>query len=97
MIEGFMALVPARAGSKSILDKNMQIVGKHSLIARAVRAGTNADIEHTYITTNSREYGAEAKLHGGKFDFLRPDKLSLDNSTDNDYLQHFAEWCKANI
>ena len=80
---------------KSILDKNMQIVGKHSLIARAVRAGTNADIEHTYITTNSREYGAEAKLHGGKFDFLRPDKLSLDNSTDNDYLQHFAEWCKS--
>ena len=52
-----MALVPARAGSKSILDKNMQLVGKYSLVARAVRAGIGAGIEYTFITTNSREYG----------------------------------------
>ena len=90
----FVGLVPARSGSKSIINKNMQIVGDYSLVARAIKAGIEAGIKNTYISTNSLEYGNEAKAYGGKFEFLRPEKISKDKSTDNDYLEHFIKWCQ---
>ena len=89
-------MVPARSGSKSIIDKNMQLVGGYSLIARAVKSGLDAGNSNTYITTNSMQYGQEARSYGAKFEFLRPDHFSQDESTDNDYLKHFVEWCQNN-
>ena len=55
-----------------------------------------AGITDTYISTNSRSYGEEAMLFGGKFEFLRPTSMSQDSSVDNSYLSHFVEWGQSN-
>lgn len=94
MIESdFVGLVPARSGSKSVIDKNLQNVDGVSLIGRAVDAGLSSYIRNVYISTDKDSYGNEAEKYGGKFEFLRPKSISHDEAIDNDYLKHFVEWC----
>jgi N-acylneuraminate cytidylyltransferase len=87
----FIALVTARSGSKSVVDKNIQELGGKSLIEWAVRAGLSASrIAEVYISTDSQMYADIAKDAGAIVPFLRPAEYATDLATDSDVFHHFV-------
>ena len=91
-----IAIIPARSGSKGILNKNIKKLGGHPLIAWSIRASFLCpEISKTIVTTDSEEYASIAKDYGAEVPFLRPDIISQDNSTDLEFLEHYLEFIKS--
>lgn len=84
-------MVPARSGSKSIQDKNLQKIRGHSLIAWAVTVATNISEASTFIDTDSPEYAAEATMYGAVVPFLRHPELAGDTTSDTESFAEFAK------
>jgi CMP-N,N'-diacetyllegionaminic acid synthase len=91
MISGrkVLAVVPARAGSKGIPDKNIREVGGRSLIAWAggCLARTPA-VDARFLSTDSERYASEGRRAGLEAPFLRPAELATDTATAVDTVLH---------
>jgi CMP-N,N'-diacetyllegionaminic acid synthase len=84
-----LAVVPARAGSKGIPDKNMRQVAGSTLIARAGRILGQLDfLDARIISTDSPTYAEEGRRHGLDAPFMRPAALSDDSASAIETLQH---------
>lgn len=84
-----LALIPARAGSKGLPDKNLKQLGNHPLLAWSVRACTSNNlIDRVVVSTDSAEYAETARNYGAEAPFLRPYSISKDNSTDLQFIEH---------
>jgi len=88
-----VAVIPARSGSKSVVDKNIKLLGGHPLIAYSIAAAklTNG-IDRVIVSTDSAEYASIAREYGAEVPFLRPPKISGDNSTDYEWVKHVLDW-----
>jgi CMP-N-acetylneuraminic acid synthetase len=76
-----LAVVPARSGSKGIPDKNMQVLGDYSLIARAgLTLKACPSVDRAIISTDSPTYAAEGRAYGLEAPVLRPLELSSDTA-----------------
>ncbi|MDD3288266.1 MAG: acylneuraminate cytidylyltransferase family protein [Alphaproteobacteria bacterium] len=76
-----VAIVPARAGSKGIPDKNIMQIGGKALIEWAIKIGTESPLVcDTYISTDSAKYEKLALASGAKSLGLRPKHLGEDNT-----------------
>jgi CMP-N,N'-diacetyllegionaminic acid synthase len=94
MLQGrrVLAVVPARSGSKGILDKNIQILGGLSLIGWAGEVLKKIPwIDTRIISTDSELYAKEARKHGLESLFIRPDNISGDRATAIDTVIHAVE------
>ena len=90
-----LAVVPARAGSKGIRDKNMLRLGGQTLIARAGAVLAALPwIDRRIISTDSEAYAAEALAHGLEAPFLRPPELAHDTAGAVETLQHALRACE---
>lgn len=84
-----LAVVPARAGSKGVRDKNARAVGGSSMIARAAAALAALDwIDMKIISTDSPEYAAIGVAGGLLAPFMRPPHLSGDQASAVDTIEH---------
>lgn len=93
----FIAIIPARSGSKSIIDKNLAALGGYPLLAYSIAAARCvSEIGRIIVSTDSVEYAEIAKNYGAEVPFLRPKRLSLDNSTDYDFMAHALDWMEMN-
>lgn len=91
------ALIPARAGSKGVPNKNIRNLGGHPLIEWSIAACNAAtSINRTIVSTDSLEYAKIAKEMGAEAPFLRPPELSGDRSTDFEFIQHALNWFSKN-
>lgn len=73
-----VALIPARAGSKSIPEKNLALVGGRSLVARAVdQARGCGEIDRVIVSTDGAGIAHAAKTAGAEV-FERPVELAGD-------------------
>ena len=87
------ALVPARSGSKGIIDKNLQEVQGVSLLGLSVLAGISIpEVDRCFVSTDSASYAEEGRRFGAEVPFLRPSSVSNDSSTDLDVFLHFMTW-----
>jgi N-acylneuraminate cytidylyltransferase len=92
-----IAIIPARSGSKSLIDKNIKLLSGHPLIAYSiVAARLSREIDRIIVSTNSEKYADIARKYGAEVPFIRPDRYSTDTSTDRDFLIHAMEWFKDN-
>ena len=92
-----IAIIPARLGSKSILDKNIKLLSGHPLMAYSIAtAKLSKKIKRVIVSTNSKEYADIAKQYGAEVPFIRPDEYSTDSASDRDFLVHAMNWLDEN-
>lgn len=91
-----LALIPARAGSKGVPNKNVRQLGGHSLLAWSIAAcRKSATIDRVIVSTDSPDYAALAQSLGAEAPFLRPPEISGDHATDYDFIAHALDWLSA--
>lgn len=92
-----LALIPARSGSKALVDKNIRLfLGKPMLVHSIDHAKASALINRVIVSTDSPAYAEIAKKAGADVPFLRPAAISGDSSTDLEAFTHALTWLKEN-
>ena len=92
-----VAVIPARAGSKGVIDKNIKSLAGHPLLTYSIAAARLANrIDRIIVSTDSEKYANIAREYGAEVPFLRPDEISGDNSTDYDFVRHLLDWMLCN-
>lgn len=92
-----IALIPARAGSKGVSNKNIRDLGGYPLIAWSIMAAKKSKlIDRVIVSTDSEEYAKLAIQFGAEAPFLRPSEISGDRSTDYDCIVHALDWLALN-
>jgi CMP-N,N'-diacetyllegionaminic acid synthase len=92
-----IAIIPARSGSKTLVDKNIKLLNGHPLIAYSIAvAKLSKKIDRVIVSTNSQNYATIAKQYGAEVPFIRPNEFSTDASLDKDFLVHAMSWLKKN-
>lgn len=89
MLESTICIIPARGGSKQIPNKNLQILGEHTLVGHSIKHALLAGIprnnivvssDSSEILSNAMSYGVVASQ--------RPEDLASDTSSTEDTLLH---------
>lgn len=90
-----LAVIPARAGSKSVPHKNIRMIGGKPMIAHSiVHAKESKYINRVIVSTDSEAYAAIAKEYGAEAPFLRPSEYATDTALDYDVFLHALNWLK---
>lgn len=93
----FLAIIPARGGSKGLPRKNIKLLCGKPLIAWSIEAGNASSyIDEVMVTTDSQEIAAVANEYGANVPFLRPPELSTDTATTYDAVKHCIDFYKEN-
>ena len=92
-----VAIIPARSGSKGLINKNIAPLGGFPLIAYSiVAAKLTPDIERVIVSTDSEQYAEVALSFGAEVPFIRPISISTDSSTDFEFMIHAIDWLEEN-
>lgn len=96
-LSGTYAIIPARAGSKGIPDKNVKLLSGKPLIAYSIAAAKLAsNIDRVIVSTDSSDYAKLAEDLGAEVPFLRPPEISGDKNTDYELIRHVLDWFSEN-
>lgn len=91
----FLAIIPARGGSKGLPKKNIKDLCGKPLIAWSIESGLQSKyIDEVMVTTDSQEIAEISKKYGANVPFLRPDELASDTATSFDAIKHTIEFYK---
>lgn len=83
-----IALIPARAGSERIKNKNIYDLNNKPLIAYSIKSAIKTKIfDRIIVSTDSLKYAKIAKRYGADIPFLRPKKFSKSTSPDYEWLK----------
>ncbi|CEN76457.1 acylneuraminate cytidylyltransferase [[Clostridium] sordellii] len=92
-----LAIIPARAGSKGIKDKNIIDLNGKPLIAHSIEAGLKSKyINKVVVSTDGEKIAKVAKDYGAEVPFLRPKHLATDTAKTIDCVIHCIEELKKN-
>jgi len=90
------ALIPARSGSKGVLDKNIRDLAGRPLLAWSVRAGLLArSVTRVIVSTDSEDYAEIAREYGAETPFLRPREHAGDTAGDEQVIGHLIRWLQS--
>ena len=91
------AIIPARSGSKRIINKNTYNFCGQPLISWTIQnAKKSKFIDEVFVSTDDIKIADIAKNYGAKVPFIRPKKLSQDKSNTVDVLNHAIKKLKLN-
>jgi len=89
----FLAIIPARGGSKRLPKKNIVDLAGQPLIAWSINAAIKSKyIDKTIVTTDSDEILEVARKYGADVPFKRPDYLSSDTAIREDVIRHTIDY-----
>jgi CMP-N-acetylneuraminic acid synthetase len=84
-----VAVIPARAGSKGIPNKNIVDVNGNPLIVYTINAALESRyIDRIYVSTDSIEIADVCRAHGVEVESLRPQYLATDEAKTIDVLRY---------
>jgi len=93
-MEGVIAIIPARGGSKGIPRKNIKMLNEKPLIYYTINAAKNSRyINRVIVSTEDNEIKKVAKEHGAEV-INRPEELAQDNIPTLPVLQHAVQTLK---
>jgi CMP-N,N'-diacetyllegionaminic acid synthase len=76
-----IAIIPARGGSKGLPGKNIKSLNSMPLICYTIKAALSAvGVSRVVVSTDDKNIAYIARKCGADVPFLRPDRLSKDNS-----------------
>jgi N-acylneuraminate cytidylyltransferase len=84
-----VALIPARAGSKRVADKNIRTLAGHPVMAYTIAAARASGVfDAVLVSTDSPAYARIARHYGAEVPVLRPEAIAGDRSPDIDWVEH---------
>lgn len=86
MIFETVVLIPARSGSKRILNKNIYLINEIPLIAYSIRLAVNLNYP-VFVSTDSFEIDKISRDYGAKI-IKRPAEYAQDKSLDIQWIKH---------
>jgi len=91
----FLAIIPARGGSKRLPRKNILDLNGKPLIAWSIEAGIKSKyIDEVMVTTDDEEIANISKKFGANIPFIRPAKLSNDTAIRPNIIKHTINFYK---
>ncbi len=95
----YWVIIPARSGSKSIINKNIKLINNKPLIAYSLLAAKkNRHFKKIIFSSDSIKYFNIAKKYSNFFFHKRNKKISQDNVTEIMVLQDFIKiYSKKNV
>lgn len=93
----FLAIIPARSGSKGLKDKNIKKLNGKPLIAYAIESAKKSGVfEDIVVSTDSEVYAQIAIKYGAQVKSLRPKELSTDMSKSSDVILYEIDKAQRN-
>ena len=90
-----LGIIPARANSKGIPQKNLQKINGISLVENTIKiAKKSKKISRLILTTDSEKIAKIGKKLQVDVPFIRPKKLSTSNSSSLDVIIHTLDFLK---
>jgi len=85
----FIAIIPARGGSKGIKNKNIVLLKGKPLIAYSIEAAKESEVfDEIIVSTDSAEIARISMQYGAKVPFVRPEELSTDTASSVGVILH---------
>lgn len=85
----YLAVIPARGGSKGIPRKNLRLLAGRPLIAHTIEVARQCpSLTHVIVSTDDVEIAEVARHYGAEVPFLRPADLAGDMVAIEPVLQH---------
>jgi len=85
----YLALIPARGGSKGVKNKNIRLVDGKPLISYTINTAKKSEcFEDIVVSTDSEEIAKVARVYGASVPFIRPAELSYDKTKSIDVVIH---------
>ncbi len=90
-----LAVIPARAGSKSVPHKNIRLINDKPMLAYSIEHALQSKlINRVIVSTDSEEYAKIARDYGAETPFIRPSEIAQDTSLDIDVFYHCLTYLK---
>lgn len=95
--DSYLAIIPARGGSKGVPRKNIRPIAGKPLIAWTIlQARQSEKIDRVIVSTDDDEVAAVAIQYGAEVPFMRPREIATDNATTEASLLHAVAWLEQN-
>lgn len=92
-----VAIIPARAGSKRIKQKNIKFFCGKEMIAWSIEAAIKSGcFDRIIVSTDDEKIAKVANKYGIEAPFVRPAELSDDFSTTSEVIAHSIKWLNDN-
>ncbi len=94
-----LAIIPARSGSKGIIDKNIKLMNGIPLIAYSIQAAIESQcFDEIMVSTDSEKYAEIAKKYHASVPFLRSSETSGDSASSWDMVKEvLSEYAKVGV
>lgn len=88
-------LITARSGSKSIIDKNIKLLGNKPLLAYRIEQAKLTTIDNKiWLSTDSKKYAEIGEEFGAEIPFIRPEYLSTDDANSIEVVLHAMDFAR---
>ena len=87
--EDFLAIIPARAGSKRVTNKNLKELGGRPLLEWTVQAAMGSKyLDKIVLSTDSDNIANAGRSYGAEVPFMRPKALAQDDTPTMEVIKH---------
>lgn len=91
-MNNIISLIPARAGSKRVKNKNIREFCGHPLIAYTIESALQSGIfDKVIVSTESTEIAEISHHYGAEVPFMRPSEMAADLSPDFEWISYTME------
>ena len=94
----FLAIIPARGGSKGLPGKNIKKICGQPLITWSIKSALKSKyLDEVMVTTDYQDIADIAKEYGANVPFLRPSELANDYTSSYDTVLHTIKYYQNNL